>query len=102
MKVKIISKLETSDHDGYCSGEECEYECKHVTHIIDVPEEYKSHPKGIIDIEDNDYDWTQLLPEPELNTHESYYCDNSEESEQCGLGKHEYRYTILRVEIIAD
>lgn len=100
MKVKITSKLETSDHDGYCSGEECEYECKIITHIIDIPKKYKLYPKGTINLDEDDFDWVNLLPEPELNTDESYYCDNSYESENHGLEKHDYRYTIQSVEII--
>jgi hypothetical protein len=38
MKAKITARLETYDHDGYCSGEECEYECKIIEQIVDVPE----------------------------------------------------------------
>ncbi len=101
MKVKIISKLETSDHDGYCSGEECEYECKHVETIVPVPNMYKSYPKGKINDLDK-FDWIKLLPEPDLNTSGSYYCDNSDECETKGLGSHDYRYTILSVEIFDE
>ena len=94
MKLKIISKLETSDHDGYCSGGECEYECKIVENIVDVPEKYKSNPKGILykydecdNIQDNDndneYDWEKLLPKPEINDSGSYYCKLSRKSRYC-------------------
>ncbi len=100
MKVKIISKLETSDHDGYCPGEECEYEVKVVETITDIPLEYKSHSKGKLN-NLNEFDWVKLLPEPYLNCG-SYYCGIDDECEAHGLGQHDYRYTILSVEIIDE
>ena len=100
MKVKIISKLETSDHDGYCSGGECEYEVKVVETITDLPTQYKSYSKGKLN-NFNNFDWVELLPEPYLNDG-SNYCDINEECEAHGLGKHDYRYTILSVQIIDE
>ena len=101
MKVKIISNLETSDHDGYCSGEDCEYKIKVVKTIVDLPTKYKFHSKGKINNLD-EFDWIKLLPEPELNLSGSYYCDVDEECEANGLGRHDYKYTILSVEIIDE
>ena len=48
MRAKITALLETSDHDGYCSGEECEYKIDEVVKIINVPTEYKNHPIGFV------------------------------------------------------
>jgi hypothetical protein len=102
MKAKITAKLETSDHDGYCSGNECEYECEIITHTIDtIPDIYKTHPKGMID-DLNEYDWISFLPEPKLNLYESYYCDVSYHSKLNGLDKHDYKYTVLSVELFSD
>jgi len=101
MKAKIISKLETSDHDGYCSGEDCEYECKEVEIIIDVPNQYKLYPKGkLTDLDE--FNWKKFLPVPELNLSGSYYCGISIECECNGLGAHDYNYTILSVELIDE
>ena len=101
MKVKILSKLETSDHDGYCSEGDCEYEVKIVETIVDIPIQYKSYPKGKIN-NLNEFDWKIFLPEPYINTEGSYYCGVDEECNTNGLGQHDYRYTILSVEIIDD
>jgi hypothetical protein len=101
MKVKIVSKLEISDHDGYCSGEDCEYTVKVVENIADLPIEYKSHSKGKLN-NLNEFDWKKLLPEPYINEDGSYYCDVDEECKAHGLGQHDYRYTILSVEIIDE
>lgn len=100
-KAKIRAKLEISDHDGYCSGEECEYEIKNVSHIVDLPDQYKSYPEGKIkNIDEFTIDWKKLLPEPELNNHGSYYCRVSNECEAHGLEQHDYKYTIQSIEIV--
>jgi hypothetical protein len=100
-KVLITALLEISDHDGYCSGEECEYESKQIVHLCNIPSFYEDYEIGNI----NDlieHDWLQYLPELELNTHESYYCNLSDECEEAELEKHDYRYTILNVEIVDE
>jgi hypothetical protein len=100
MKAKIIAKLETSDHNGYCSGAECEYEVKTQSYIVDLSDQYKNYPKGKLnDFDEYGVDWEKLLLEPVLNNG-SCYCDVSEESNTHGLGCHDYRYTVLSVEII--
>ena len=103
MKAKITAQLETSDHDGYCSGGVCEYETKITTTIINTPKQYLSHSLGLIDIDDLDeYDWVCHLKEPEINYSGSCYCDLSSTSELNGLDKHDYRYTILKVELFDE
>ena len=100
LKAKINAKLETSDHDGYCSGEECEYDVKTVTYIVDLPNEYKNYPQGkLLNIDEFDVDWEKYLPEPVLNNG-SGYCGLSEECVNHELDIHDYKYTILSVEII--
>jgi len=34
-RVKIVAKLELASHDGYCSGNKCDYEAYIVTYIFD-------------------------------------------------------------------
>jgi hypothetical protein len=92
-KVKITVKLEISDHDGYCSGSESEY-----TYVI---KKYIRHIKTSNISQYNDSFWINLLPEPKINYWGSFYCDLSEDSKKHKLGKHEYRYTIKKVEKIA-
>lgn len=98
MKAKITARLETSDHDGYCSDAECEYECKIIEQIVDIPDQYKNSKPGKID-NLKEYNWYKFLQEPRLNYYESYYCNLSPESEENGLGIHDYRYTIISVEL---
>lgn len=100
LKAKITAKLETSDHDGYCSGEECEYEVKTQSYIVDLPSEYANYPMGKLNnLDEYGVNWERVLPEPIINNG-SGYCDLSEECVNHDLGIHDYRYTILSVEII--
>ena len=100
MRVKIIAKLETSDHSGYCSGNECEYELKIVETILDdIPTMYLSHPIGkIVDLDE--YDWEKKLPIPNLNLDGSCYCKLEDKCVLSGLGVHDYKYIITSVELI--
>ncbi len=90
MKVKITAKLEISDHDGWCSGSECEYTHTIKTYIVNISDE--EYYDGI--------DWIIFLPTPEINTFGSYYCDLSDESEKNNLSNHDYKYTIVNVVIL--
>lgn len=100
MRVRITSKLETSDHDGYCSEGECEYKVKTKSHVVDLPIEYKNYPEGkLVNFDEFGINWEDFLPTPELSDG-SCYCDLSTESVANGLNRHEYRYTILSIEII--
>ncbi len=93
MKVLLIVKLEISDHDGYCSGGECEYICKRIRYIRTIPDENVN--KSV-----EDPYWISLLPEPNINMYGSGYCELSEECIKNDIGYHEYRYTILKIIII--
>ncbi len=96
-RVSITALLEISDHDGYCSGEECDYTSRQIVHLCDIP---KGVQKDCTDETLNQYDWTQCLPQHELNDGGSGYCDNSAECEDAGLSRHDYKYTILKVEFV--
>ncbi len=107
MWVKITCRLEESDHDGYCSGNECEYydsikEFKYCLCAIALGlyKKYKDYPEGILEEFEED-EWKDILPEPEERDGcQSGYCDNGDECKKNGLGNHEHRYTILQIEFM--
>jgi hypothetical protein len=96
-KVKIEAQLETSDHDGYCTDNECDYNTEIVVHYVDVPKEYQDHSLGPID--QDGYDWKSLLPNPGVEGN-SCYCSLCQECIDAGLDIHDYRYTIQSVELV--
>lgn len=97
--ARILATLEISDHDGDCSEDECEYKVKSVSYEIIAPSEYKSYPEGIlIDINEHEIDWVDLLPEPTLHCG-SCYCEISDECVDHELDRHEYRYNVISVEL---
>lgn len=98
-RVRIRAKLYTSDHSGYCSGDECDLDVSEVDILVDVPEchldearttgKVPLHPKRV---------WKDLLPEPELeDLRKSGYCEVSERARAKGLGHHDYKYKIKQV-----
>jgi hypothetical protein len=99
--ARITATLETNDHDGYCSSEECEYKKKIVKVNIAVPDRCCLYPVGEIKNEYLDvYKWANHLPVPEVNVEGSEYCRFVKP--EGGVGKHEYRYTIKKVNIIEN
>ena len=99
--ARITAQLETNDHDGYCSSEECEYKKKIVNANIAVPDHYGSCPVGELKDEYLKlYKWTNHLPVPEVNVEGSEYCRYH--CPKGGVGKHEYRYTVKKVNIIEN
>ena len=95
----ITAQLEMNDHDGYCSSDECKYTRKIVKAIIVVPEQYKTRPLGKI-TNTREYKWANHLQVPEVNVQGSGYCKFVKP--HGGLGQHEYRYTIKKVEIVEN
>ena len=89
VKISVTVQLETSDHDGYCSDNECEYKKQIIKHIINVPNNWQSFTNDEL---------IKYLPEPKLNTNGSYYCCVGGNSKLNNLGKHDYKYTILNIE----
>jgi len=96
--AKITARLETSDHDGYCSGDECKYKRKTVRVKTRVPEEFEEHAIGEIFFPEN-YNWIKHLPVPKINIDGSEYCGFNYAN---GLCRHSYRYTLLKVEIVKN
>jgi hypothetical protein len=99
-KAIIRARLETSTHGGHCSGNECEYESEIINHMVDVPEEYMDHPLGYIEnIEE--YFWEDLLPTHDFSGGSGYCCTGPGVTEH-GLGTHDYRYTVISVNIVPE
>ena len=97
--ARITAQLETNDHDGYCSDEDCKYTRKIVKANIVVPEQYKDHPVGQIE-NTREYKWANHLPLPEVNVQGSGYCKFNKPKR--GVGQHKYRYNIMKVEIVEN
>lgn len=102
-RVRIRAKLYISDHSGYCSGDECDLDVNEVDILVDVPEchlhearttgKVPLHPKRV---------WKNLLPEPELDDlRKSGYCEVSQRARAKGLGPHDYKYRIKKVELVS-
>ena len=98
----IKYKLQTSDHDGYCSDNECNYNEEIKTFISDkILEEHKY----LYDCELNEYNdkyFVSLLPklflwETNDRTFKSGYCSIDFKSKHERLSKHDYKYEILNV-----
>jgi hypothetical protein len=106
-KARVRALLETSDHDGYCSDEECIYKAEEKEYIVDIPEKYVDHSDGFFsedEMKEIDFqDWTHVLPivllGKERDCSQSEYCDLSKMCKQHNLDIHEYRYTIFSVQI---
>jgi len=99
--ARITATLETNDHDGYCSSEECEYKKKIVKMNIPVPDNYYTcYPGELDERQKKIHNWANHLPVPEVNVEGSGYCRFRQPER--GVGQHEYRYTIKKVEIIEN
>jgi hypothetical protein len=97
--ARITAQLEKNDHDNYCSDDDCEYTKTVVKTTIIVPEKYMGHPVGkITDIKC--YKWANHLPVPEVTVNGSGYCKFHKP--KGGVGQHQYRYTINKVEIVKN
>lgn len=99
MKAVVEYTLEVSDHDGYCSGGDCEYKKESKMYIIDVPDVLKDTPEGVLE-NPQEYDWSVHLPKPKLNNYGSGYCNISQKAQDAGLERHDYKITVTKVEIV--
>lgn len=97
--ARITAQLEKNDHYNYCSDEDCEYTRTVVKAKILVPEKYADHPVGKIE-NVVEYKWANHLPVPEVNVRGSGFCQFRKP--KGGVGQHEYRYTIKKVEIVEN
>ena len=97
--ARITAQLEKNDHYNYCSDEDCEYTRTVVKAKILVPEKYADHLVGKIE-NVVEYKWANHLPVPEVNVRGSGFCQFHKP--KGGVGQHEYRYTIKKVEIVEN
>lgn len=98
MKFKIKYFIEISDHDGYCSGSECELQIKRRSVIVSVDNVGFNHYKVGQKVLLSDFNWQSCLPEyTEINMRGSCYCTTSVDCAQRNLHGHDYRYTIYSV-----
>jgi hypothetical protein len=94
MKVQLTVQIEVSDHDGYCSGNECEYTKKSVIKNVDMPDQ--------TDIFSETFKWDTYLTNliPAINENGSYYCYADPDAAEQGLGQHDYKITVTNVTVI--
>lgn len=78
--------LETSDHDGYCSGDECEYAKDNLDAILAIPDNVK-------DVDGFCWGVLNEIANSKLGGG-SGYCDLSPESIANNLANHDFRVTI--------
>ena len=103
MWAKISFLRETSDHDGYCSGAECEYEHELQTVVVKLSElpPQITFKNGFVEKAHLNLElWEQYLPEYSCEFTEntgSGFCDVSDESDEHGLWKHDVRDTIVSI-----
>ena len=87
-KVKIYYTLKTSDHEGSCSTNQCEYSIQGKSHIAFLDNDV------IANFSDADY--TRFVPRPLLNN--DFGCSVSKECKKHDLAQHSFRVNVSRVE----
>ena len=92
VRIVILFKEEVSDHNGYCSGGECEL----ITRV------YKKQVEVEIGEITNTLEYFEKYADEVVCNHDSNsnWCDLSEEVVSAGLTAHEYRITIMRVSLV--
>lgn len=98
-QLKLKVRIEVSDHDGYCSGEESSYSRKTKNTYIELPHEFEMYNNG------DDISHENLMPYlkhliPKINHTGSGYCNPCEYSNKYGLECHDYRITILSASVV--
>lgn len=99
--ARINALLEKSDHDGCCSENDCGYDSEIISHDVKVPKKYACFPKSKMTNVCQE-DWIEYLPDVLLNCGGSYYCELTSKCLDNNLRAHDYRYTILSVEIFYE
>ena len=89
--IQITFKEEVSDHDGYCSGGECELTTRIYKKVIHV---------DVGEIANRLEYFTKYADEVICNEDGSYYCDVSDDAKTAGLQQHDHRVTVLNVELV--
>ena len=89
--IAISFKEEVSDHDGYCSGGECDLSTRIYTKVVEV---------DVSEITNDLKYYIKYADEVKCNDAGSYYCDLGEDAKNAGLGNHDYRVTVLAVKLV--
>lgn len=89
--ILVTAKLIISDHDGYCSGNECEISVKTNEYTLKIPD----------NISNDDFENIEkYLPVQKINDSGSFYCKNASNFKLHDIEKHDYRYEIISVKEI--
>jgi hypothetical protein len=96
LDVKLTVRVEFNDHDGYCSGSECEYTCDVKTVTVRVPN--TDSPTGV--------DWAPYIacldpaddPPRAEPVSQSCCCELGVVGTNHGLNVHQSRLTVIGVE----
>ena len=89
--IDITFKEEVSDHDGYCSGGECDLSTRIYDKIVEV---------DVNEINNDLQYYIKYADDVVINDDGSNYCDLSEDAITAGLGHHDYRITVLKVNLV--
>ena len=89
--IDITFKEEISDHDGYCSGGECELSTRIYNKIVEVDDN---------EINNDLQYYIKYADDVIINEDGSYYCDLGDDAKIAGLGPHDYRITVLNVKLV--
>jgi len=95
MLIQLTCKIEKSDHEGYCSDAECEYEQYNQTETLEIPDDFQFN--SIMT-----YEWSDKQLEkfdPKVYKEGSFYCSISPESIEHGLGYHDFKITPISITI---
>ena len=89
--IDITFKEEVSDHDGYCSGGECDLSTRIYNKIVEV---------DVNEITNDLQYYIKYSDDVIINDNGSYYCDLGDDAKIAGLGPHDYRITVLKVNLV--
>lgn len=89
--IDITFKEEVSDHDGYCSGGECDLSTRIYNKIVEV---------DVNEINNDLQYYIKYADKVIINDDGSYYCDLGDGAKIAGLGQHDYRITVLKVNLV--
>ncbi len=89
--IDITFKEEISNHDGYCSGGECDLSTRIYNKIVEV---------DVNEINNDLQYYIKYADDVIINNDGSYYCDLGDDAKIAGLGQHDYRITVLKVNLV--
>jgi len=99
MLVELTLRVLSSHHDGYCSDNECELNeyikvIRFETAILETLPTDKEACLDLIPIHIREY------IDPDVECTGSGFCDLTDECEEEGLERHDFKYVVDKVEII--